>query len=163
VKRERSALVWVPWLVLAAVVVIAIVVVAARSQPSHAPAARAARLDNELACPVCTGESVADSNAPESRAIRINVVRRIHAGQTDEQIRDAIVALYGEHVLLTPSNGGIGVVAWGLPVVALVIGAGGIALALRRWSRTPRLVATEDDAELVDDERRREDLDERVE
>jgi len=163
VKRERSLRVWAPWLALAAVVVIAIVVVAARSQPSDTPTARASRLYNQLACPVCTGESVADSNAPESRAIRINVVRRIRAGQTDEQIRDAIVALYGEHVLLTPSNGGIGVVAWGLPVVALVIGAGGILLAIRRWSRTPRLVATDDDAELVEDERHRENLGEPVE
>ena len=162
-KRERSALVWAPWLVLAALVVIAIVVVAARSQPSHSPAARAARLENELACPVCTGESVADSNAPESRAIRIDVVKRIRAGQTDAQIRDAYVAEYDEHILLTPSNGGLGVVAWGVPVVALVIGAAGIVLALRRWSRTPRLAATDDDEDLVEDERRREDLDEHVE
>ena len=32
-----------------------------------------------------------------------------------------------------------------MPVVALVIGAAGIVLALRRWSRTPRLAATDDD------------------
>jgi cytochrome c-type biogenesis protein CcmH len=135
--------------------VIAIVAVIARSSPSHSSAARAARLENELACPVCTGESVADSNAPESRAIRIDVVRRIKAGQTDAQIRDAYVAEYGEHILLTPSNGGLGVIAWGVPVVALVLGAGGIVLALRRWSRTPRLAATGDDESLVDRERER--------
>ena len=114
-----------PWLGLAAVVVIAVVVLAARSGPSSAPAARAARLDNELACPVCVGESVADSNAPESRAIRVDIVKRIRAGQRDAEIRDAYVAIYGEHILLTPSNGGLGVVAWGVPVVALVIGAAG--------------------------------------
>jgi len=153
--RRRSA--WIPWLALAAVVVIAIAVVIVRSGPSHTPAARASRLYNQLACPVCTGESVADSNAPESRAIRIDVVRRIRAGQTDEQIRDAIVALYGEHVLLTPSNGGIGVVAWGVPIVALVAGAAGIVFALRRWSRTPRLAATEADEAVVDRERERAD------
>ena len=144
-----------PWLALAAIVVIAIVAVIARSSPSHSPAARAARLENELACPVCTGESVADSNAPESRAIRIDVVRRIKAGQTDAGIRDAYVAEYDEHILLTPSNGGLGVIAWGVPVVALVIGAGGIVLALRRWSRTPRLTATGADEDLVDRERER--------
>ena len=47
-------------------------------------------------------------------------------------------------------------IAWGVPVVALVIGAGGIVLALRRWSRTPRLAATADDDDVVDRERRRE-------
>ena len=134
-----------PWLGLAAVVVIAVVVLVARSAPSNSPAARAARLENQLACPVCTGESVADSNAPESRAIRADVVKRIRAGQSDAEIRDAYVAIYGEHILLTPSNGGLGVVAWGVPVVALVVGAAGIVFALRRWSITPRLAATADD------------------
>jgi cytochrome c-type biogenesis protein CcmH len=151
--RRRTS--WIPWLALAAVVVIAIAVVIARSGPSHTASARATRLYNELACPVCTGESVADSNAPESRAIRIDVVRRIRAGQTDGEIRDAYVAEYDEHILLTPSNGGLGVIAWGVPVVALVIGAAGILLALRRWSHTPRLAVTGDDEALVDRERDR--------
>jgi len=145
---------WVAWLALAVVVVVAVAVLVARSGPSDSPSARASRLANELACPVCTGESVADSNAPESRAIRIDIARRIRAGQDDAEIRDAYVAIYGEHVLLTPSNGGLGVIAWGLPVLAIVIGAGGIALAIRRGSRTPRLAATADDVALVEDERR---------
>ena len=144
---------WVAWFALAVIVVVAVGVLVARSGPSHAPSARAARLADELACPVCTGESVADSNAPESRAIRIDIARRIRAGQGDAAIRDAYVAIYGEHVLLTPSNGGLGVIAWGLPVLALVLGAGGIAFAIRRGSRTPRLAATAADVELVERER----------
>jgi cytochrome c-type biogenesis protein CcmH len=147
----------VPWFALAAVVVIAGIVLAARSGPSNAPAARAARLDNELACPVCVGESVADSNAPESRAIRVDIVKRIRAGQRDSEIRDAYVGIYGEHILLTPSNGGIGIVAWGIPIVALVLGGAGIGFAVRRWSTTPRLAATVEDENVVDRERRREE------
>jgi cytochrome c-type biogenesis protein CcmH len=146
----------VPWLALAAVVVIAGIVLAARSGPSHAPAARAARLDNELACPVCSGESVADSNAPESRAIRADIVKRIRAGQRDSEIRDAYVGIYGEHILLTPSNGGIGIVAWGIPIVALVLGGAGIVFAVRRWSTTPRLAATAEDEDVVEREREHE-------
>ena len=149
-----------PWLALAAVLVIAVVVLVARSGPSHTPAARAARLESQLACPVCTGESVADSNASASRAIRDDIVKRIRAGQGDAEIRDAYVATYGEHVLLTPSNGGLGVVAWGVPIVALVIGAAGIVLALRRWSVTPRLAATADDEDIVNRERHRPEPDE---
>ncbi len=150
---------WIAWLALAAVVVIAIAVLVARSHPSSSPSARASRLARELACPVCTGESVADSNAPESRAIRIDIAKRIHDGQDDTEIRDAYVAIYGEHVLLTPSNRGLGVVAWGLPVLAIVIGAGGIALAVRRGSRTPRLAATADDIAVVEKEREHPDED----
>ncbi len=69
---------------------------------------------------------------------------------------NAYVAQYGQRILLTPSNGGLGVVAWGLPVFALVIGAFGVASALRRWTRTPRLAATADDVVVVDRERRRD-------
>jgi cytochrome c-type biogenesis protein CcmH len=144
---------WVAWVALAVIVVGAGVVLVARSSPSDSPSARAARLSSELACPVCTGESVADSNASESRAIRLDIAQRIGKGQSDAQIRDAYVAIYGEHVLLTPSNGGLGVIAWGLPVLALVLGAGGIAFAIRRGSRTPRLAATAADVELVERER----------
>ena len=144
---------WVAWVALAAVVLVAVAVLVARSGPSNSPSARASRLANELACPVCTGESVADSNAPESRAIRIDIAKRIRAGQDDAEIRAVYVAAYGDGILLTPSNGGLDIVAWGLPVLALVVGAGGIALAIRRGSRTPRLAATEADTALVDRER----------
>ena len=144
-----------PWLGLAAIVVIAVIVVAVRSAPSNAPAARAARLESQLACPVCTGESVADSNSSTSRAIRADIRRRIRAGQSDTKIRDAYVAIYGDHILLTPSNGGLGVIAWGLPVVALILGGAGIVLAVRRWSTTPRLAATAADDDIVDRERGR--------
>lgn len=148
-----------PWLALAAVVAIAGIVLTARSGPSNSPAARAARLDNELACPVCVGEAVADSNAPESRAIRADIVKRIRAGQRDSQIRDAYVAIYGEHILLTPSNSGIGIVAWGVPIVAFVLGGAGIVFAVRRWSTTPRLAATDEDEDIVDRERHPEEDD----
>ena len=56
---------------------------------------------------------------------------------------------FGESILLKPSSDGIGVIVWALPVVVLVVGAGGLALALRRWQRQPRLVATDADEALV--------------
>lgn len=148
------------WIALVAVVVIAVTVLVARSSPSTSPSSRAARLANELACPVCSGESVADSNAPESRNIRLDIARRIRAGESDGEIRDAYVATYGEHVLLTPDSGGLGVIAWGLPVLVLVLGAGGIVVAIRRGSRTPRLAATPADVALVDEARAAEHPDE---
>jgi cytochrome c-type biogenesis protein CcmH len=119
--------------------------------------ARAQRLERQLACPVCSGESVADSNVPESRAIRADIRERIRAGQSDREIRDAYVRVYTERVLLTPDNGGLGVIAWGVPIVVLLAGTAGIVVALRRWSRTPKLAATPDDEATV--ARAREELD----
>ena len=56
---------------------------------------------------------------------------------------------YGDRILLAPSNRGIGLVAWVLPALVLLLGGVGIAIALRRWSRTPRLAATADDEAVV--------------
>jgi cytochrome c-type biogenesis protein CcmH len=138
-----------PWLALGLVVVVGIVVLVVRSRPDNSPAARAARLEHQLACPVCEGQSVADSNSPQSRAIREHIPRQIAAGMSDAEIRSYYVARYTEKVLETPSNSGLGVVAWGLPTVAIILGAVGIGLAVRRWSTTPRLAATDEDEDIV--------------
>jgi len=138
-----------PWLALGLIVVIGIVVLVARSRPDNSPAARAARLEHQLACPVCEGQSVADSNSSQSQAIRENIPRQIASGMSDADIRAYYVARYTDKILETPSNSGLGVVAWGLPTVAILLGAAGIAVAVRRWSATPRLPATEEDEDVV--------------
>ncbi len=62
---------------------------------------------------------------------------------------------YGETVLLKPSSDGIGVLVWALPIAALLLGAGGLVIALRRWQRVPRLKASKEDEALVAEERAR--------
>ena len=138
-----------PWLALGLVVVVGIVVLVVRSRPDNSPAARPARLEHQLACPVCEGQSVADSNSAQSRAIRDQIPRQIAAGMSDAEIRSYYVARYTDRILETPSNSGLGVVAWGLPTVAILLGAAGIALAVRRWSTTPRLSASDEDEDIV--------------
>jgi cytochrome c-type biogenesis protein CcmH len=140
---------WAPWLALAVLVAGATVVLVARSQPSGSVEARAGRLERELACPVCTGESLAESNAPEARAMREDMRERMRAGQSDDEIVAAYARLYGERVKLRPDDGGVALLAWGLPVVALVAGGAALAAALVRWSRTPRLHAAPEDEALV--------------
>ena len=39
--------------------------------------------------------------------------------------------------------------AWGLPALAVILGAASIAVAVRRWSRAPRLKATDEDEDIV--------------
>jgi cytochrome c-type biogenesis protein CcmH len=115
---------------------------------------RARDLATELRCPDCEGLSVADSSTSSARAIRADLRRRLVAGETDEEVRRAYVDRYGESILLKPEGSGLGVLVWGLPVVVLVVGAGGLALALARWRREPQLHATAADEALVDEMRR---------
>jgi cytochrome c-type biogenesis protein CcmH len=144
---------WGAWIALAAVVVVALAVVLWPSG-EQSPAARARDLEAEIKCPECQGLSVADSQAPTSRAIRADVKRRIAAGQSDEEIRQTYVDRYGESILLSPQDSGVSLIVWILPVVVLALGATGIVFALRRNRGEPHLHATEADERLVAREQR---------
>jgi cytochrome c-type biogenesis protein CcmH len=144
---------WGPWIALALVVVVALAVVLWPSG-SQSPAARAHDLETELKCPECQGLSVADSQAPTSRAIRADIKRRIKAGESDGEIRQAYVDTYGESILLSPQDSGVSLLVWILPIVVLALGATGIVFALRRNRDQPHLHATEADERLVEREQR---------
>ena len=103
-------------------------------------AAHTRRLASELRCVDCQGLSVADSATQTARATRADIAARIRRGESDAEIRQVYVDRYGETVLLKPASDGLGVLVWALPIAALVLGAGGLVLALRRWQRQPRLV-----------------------
>jgi cytochrome c-type biogenesis protein CcmH len=139
---------WGPWVALGIVVAVALVVVL-WPHGSTTPAVRARNLETQLKCPECQGLSVADSQAPTSRAIRADIKRRIAAGQSDAHIRQVYVDKYGEDILLAPRGSGISLLVWVLPVVVLALGGLGIVYALRRSREQPHLHATDADESLV--------------
>jgi cytochrome c-type biogenesis protein CcmH len=117
----------------------------------------AADLEAELVCPVC--ETTLDqSNAPVALKMKTFIRVRIAAGDSEQEIKDALVAEFGPGVLAEPPGGGFGLLAWLLPLTALVAGALAVALLVRSWSRrrepTPaRADRLEPELErLVDDE-----------
>jgi cytochrome c-type biogenesis protein CcmH len=137
------------WVVLAVVVAVAIAWAAWPDGGARTERERARDLAAELRCPDCEGLSVADSSSSSAQAIRADLRRRIRAGQSDETIRQGYVDRFGESILLNPEGEGLGVLVWGLPVLVLVVGAGGLVIALRRWHRQPAMHATAADEELV--------------
>ncbi len=143
---------WGAWIALGIVVVVALAVVL-WPNGSQSPAARAHDLETELKCPECQGLSVADSQAPTSRAIRADIKRRIKAGQDDAEIRQAYIDKYGESILLSPQDSGVSLLVWILPVVVVALGATGIVFALRRNRDEPHLHASEADERLVERQR----------
>ena len=137
------------WVALGLVVLVTLGIVIFRSQPENSPEARASRLNHRLACPECTGESIADSNVVLARAIRERIKERIAAGKSDQEIVDELVVVYGETVLRAPANEGIGLFAWLIPITAILLALAGLFIAFRRWSTTPRRVATPEDQAIV--------------
>jgi cytochrome c-type biogenesis protein CcmH len=138
-----------PWIALAVVVVGALVVATRDDGGPTTVNDRVRSIAAELRCVDCQSQSVATSATSSARAFRADIRRRVEAGESDGEIKRAFVDRYGEFILLKPTGSGLGWIVWGLPVLALVLGAGGLALALRRWRREPRLTATEADEALV--------------
>ncbi|HMF03662.1 MAG TPA: cytochrome c-type biogenesis protein [Acidimicrobiia bacterium] len=143
---NRSTL---PWIALAAAVVVTLAIVVWPSGGTPSAAERARSIGSELRCPDCESQSIAQSSTETARAARTDIRRRIAAGESDADIRQAYIDKFGDSILLKPESGGLGILVWGLPAAALVLGAGGLVLALRRWRREPHLHPTDADRELV--------------
>ncbi len=106
-----------------------VVTAAATAAPPNA-----ADLEAELVCPVC--ETTLDqSNAPVAERMKTFIRVRIAAGDTEQEIKDALVAEFGPEVLAEPPDGGFGLLAWLLPLGALLGGAIAVGLLIRAWSR----------------------------
>jgi cytochrome c-type biogenesis protein CcmH len=126
---------WLPWVVLAVVGLSALVWAAWPEGDAGSAEARANALADELRCPDCEGLSVAASSTSTARAIRADIEDRIAAGESDGEIRQRYVDLYGESILLEPEGDRLGFLVWGLPVVAIVMGAAIVSAIVLRGRR----------------------------
>ncbi len=114
------------------------------------------RLASELRCLVCQNQTLADSNADLATDLRNEVLRQMAAGRDDTQIKDNLVARYGEFVLYRPTYSGRNLALWAGPAVLLALGA----FVVWRISRARRTSATlaVDEAQLKRVDERLKDL-----
>ena len=97
--------------------------------------ARVKAVSSRLRCPVCQGESIQDSPAELSAQMKALVREQLASGKTEKDVFDYFVQKYGQWILLEPKAEGINLLVYWLPVLFLVIGGGGIVIAVRRWTR----------------------------
>lgn len=126
-------------IVLTVVLIVALALPAAAVQPDEilsdpALEARARALSLQLRCMVCQNQSIDDSDAPLARDLRILVRERLKAGDTDSQIREFLVARYGQFVLLQPQKNYRTALLWLAPLLVLLAGS----LVLLRFFARPR-------------------------
>lgn len=84
--------------------------------------ARARALSQELRCLVCQNQSIDDSDAPLARDLRHMVRARLVAGDSDDDIRAAVVDRYGEFALFRPRFGAHTAALWAMPLLILLLG-----------------------------------------
>lgn len=100
--------------------------------PDPGMEARARIISAELRCVVCQNELIDELRADLARDIRRLVRERLAAGDSDTQVVSAVVARYGDFVLLRPPVKPATYALWFGPPAILLLAAGGVLVWLRR-------------------------------
>jgi len=129
----RSIRRWIPWVALVVIAAVALAIGAGRSGGSPSLNARVMHIASEVRCPVCEGQSAAQSQAAASIQIRDRIRQELSGGESEKQILAGLVQSYGVGILEKPEARGVGVLVWVVPVVAFVLAAAGLVMAFRRW------------------------------
>ena len=119
------------------------------AEPSKAEIeARTEAISKTLRCVVCQNQSIYDSNAPLAEDMRRLVIKRVEAGDSDDEVREYLRARYGDYVLMSPPFQLNTVLLWLGPLVLVLLG--GVWFALRVRAEHPAA-----EAPLSDDDRAR--------
>jgi cytochrome c-type biogenesis protein CcmH len=79
-------------------------------------------LTHELRCMQCQSEALADSSVSLAADLRLQVRELLLAGQSDDQIRDHMVARYGEFILFRPRMTWRNAWLWAAPTLLMGVG-----------------------------------------
>lgn len=93
---------------------------------------RARDISTELRCLVCQNQSIDDSNAGLAKDLRVLVRERITRGDNDAQVKDFLVARYGEFVLLKPRFTPHNYILWIGPAAILLLAVFLAGMVFRR-------------------------------
>ena len=93
---------------------------------------RARHISSGLRCLVCQNQSIDDSDADLAHDLRVLVRQRLVAGDSNEEVKQYIVARYGNYVLLKPPLDAETYVLWFGPLILLLGAAGTAAFFLRQ-------------------------------
>jgi cytochrome c-type biogenesis protein CcmH len=88
----------------------------------------------QVRCIVCQNESIDDSEAPLAHDLRQSIRAQVAQGRSDAQIRDFLVARYGEFILMKPRFSLGNAPLWLTPFAIVLIG---VAVMVGRARRAP--------------------------
>jgi cytochrome c-type biogenesis protein CcmH len=116
-----------------------LVALAALALPTAAGAASALRtelneIESEVMCPVC-GTLLELAESPQATREKAFVEKLVKQGQSKDEIKDALVAQYGNAVLAEPNGSGFSLSAYVVPIVAFIVAVILLAFAVWKWRR----------------------------
>ncbi len=122
--------------------------------------ARVHDVASQIQCPVCNGESVADSPSALAEQMRGVIRQKLEQGESEQQVIQYFEARYGDTILESPPASGFTTLIWLPPLLMLLVGGYLIFAVGKEWSAADARVMTtsgdDDEAlDLSDEERRR--------
>lgn len=111
------------------------------AMPTPALQQRYDDLTHELRCMQCQNQSIADSPVGLASDLRRDVREQMLAGKSDEEIRAAMVARYGNIILFRPPFERGTAWVWLAPLLILLVGIGVTVRIVRQRSN---MVATDE-------------------
>ena len=93
---------------------------------------RVAALADELRCLVCQNQTLADSHAPLAVDLRNQIREQLAKGASEREVREFMVARYGDFVLYRPPLKGNTLLLWAGPFILLAFGLFLLFLRIKR-------------------------------
>ncbi|HET7511091.1 MAG TPA: cytochrome c-type biogenesis protein CcmH [Solirubrobacterales bacterium] len=94
-------------------------------------------IEKQVMCPVC-GTLLQLADSPQAQREKVFIARLISEGKTEAQIKDILVAEYGDEVLALPKGSGFNLSAYWVPIIAFLVAAVALAIGVARWRRSSR-------------------------
>jgi len=99
---------------------------------------RVQAIASQLKCPICQGESVADSPSLLAQQMREVIRQQLQEGKSEQEIIQYFVNSYGEQIVWSPPWQGFSLLAWLVPIGLLLAGVAIIYFTLRDWRTLSR-------------------------
>ena len=110
-------------------------------------------LVEELRCPKCQNQNIADSDAPIAMDMRDEIFKKLEEGQSNEQIVEFLVDRYGDFVRYKPPVNKSTLILWYGPAAFLTFGFAMVAMIVIRRRRSTR--TEQNEQQLSSDEKAR--------
>ncbi len=112
---------------------------------------RTLEVAHQIQCPVCNGESVADSPSLKASEMRAVIRQQLAEGRSEQQVLAYFSNVYGDDILESPSQQGFTSLIWIMPVLMLIAGAIAVVTLAREWQRQARVAGAGDSNGVADD------------